>query len=390
MENAVAHAARVGELAHLPAIPAIGRSERLVARARDEDAEGRRGEILSRHQFLQQLRIEKRRADRSKMPLSLVLFGLSPGAHDQPGNLRALVDPLSRVKRETDILGDLGEGVIGLLLTHTDSAGVRGFTESMQRRAGGLNYAMSSGTYPDQIFKSVVAHNQDLPDTLPFFLEHAARHGALQLGLKRCVDVVGAMALLILASPIMLVTAIAIKATSPGPVIYKQTRLGRRGAPFVFYKFRSMRTNSDDRIHREYVTNLINGRHEEINQGQAHRPHYKLKSDPRVTPVGKIIRITSIDELPQLYNVLKGDMSLVGPRPPIPYEAEKYQSWHLRRVLEGRPGITGLWQVEGRNRVSFDDMVRLDLRYRQTWSLWLDLKILARTVVAVLRCDGQS
>ena len=151
-----------------------------------------------------------------------------------------------------------------------------------------------------------------------------------------------------------------------------------------------MATNADDRVHREYVINLINGKHDEINQGDAEKPRYKLKADPRVTPIGRIIRKTSIDELPQLYNVLKGDMSLVGPRPPIPYEAEKYQSWHLRRVLEGRPGITGLWQVEGRNRVSFDDMVRLDLRYTRTWSLWLDLTILARTVGAVLRLDGEG
>jgi lipopolysaccharide/colanic/teichoic acid biosynthesis glycosyltransferase len=113
-----------------------------------------------------------------------------------------------------------------------------------------------------------------------------------------------------------------------------------------------------------------------------------MKSDPRITSIGKIIRKTNIDELPQFFNVLKGEMSLVGPRPPIPYEVEKYQSWHLRRILEVKPGITGLWQVDGRSRTSFDDMVRLDLRYAQNWSLWLDLKILAKTVRVVIRPRG--
>ena len=146
--------------------------------------------------------------------------------------------------------------------------------------------------------------------------------------------------------------------------------------------------NVDDRVHREYVTNLIKGEHEKINQGDEEKPLYKMKSDPRVTPVGKIIRKTSIDELPQFFNVLKGEMSLVGPRPPLPYEVEKYEPWHLRRILEVKPGITGLWQVNGRSKTSFDDMVRMDLRYVQSWSLWLDIKILIKTVREVIRPNG--
>src|SRR6202165_2451708 len=188
----------------------------------------------------------------------------------------------------------------------------------------------------------------------------------------------------------MLIIAAAIRITSSGPVIFKQARLGKRGVPFVFYKFRSMSVNADDRIHRAYVASLISGDHEGINQGNTAKPLYKLKSDPRVTRVGRVIRKTSMDELPQLFNVLKGDMSLVGPRPPIPYEAEKYEAWHLRRILEIRPGITGLWQVEGRSKTSFDDMVRLDLRYIRDCSLMLDLKILIKTVKVVLRCDGAT
>jgi lipopolysaccharide/colanic/teichoic acid biosynthesis glycosyltransferase len=149
-----------------------------------------------------------------------------------------------------------------------------------------------------------------------------------------------------------------------------------------------MSVNVDDTIHREFVTTLINGGHTDINQQDADKPLYKIKADPRLTPIGQFIRRTSLDELPQLFNVLKGDMSLVGPRPPLLYEAEKYQSWHLRRILEIKPGITGLWQVEGRSKVSFDEMVRMDLRYTRDWSLALDLKILIKTIAVVLGRDG--
>jgi lipopolysaccharide/colanic/teichoic acid biosynthesis glycosyltransferase len=150
-----------------------------------------------------------------------------------------------------------------------------------------------------------------------------------------------------------------------------------------------MHFSADDRIHREYVAALIAG-DEEANQGGADTPLYKLKSDPRVTRVGQFLRKTSLDELPQLFSVLKGDMSLVGPRPPVPYEVEKYQSWHLRRILEVRPGITGLWQVEGRSKISFNDMVRLDLQYIRSCSLSSDLRILLKTVKAVLKRDGAA
>jgi exopolysaccharide biosynthesis polyprenyl glycosylphosphotransferase len=208
-------------------------------------------------------------------------------------------------------------------------------------------------------------------------------HG-FQIALKRGMDIRGSLVGLILFSPLMLVTAIAIKITSPGPIIFKQSRLGMKGARFPFYKFRSMHWNVDDRIHREYVTNLIKGEPEKINQGAEETPLFKMKSDPRVTRFGKIIRKTSIDELPQFFNVLKGEMSLVGPRPPLTYEVEKYEPWHLRRILDVKPGITGLWQVSGRSTISFNEMIRLDLRYAQNWSLWLDLKILLKTVRALI------
>ena len=155
----------------------------------------------------------------------------------------------------------------------------------------------------------------------------------------------------------------------------------------MFLKFRSMYFENDAEIHREYIRQFISA-------GEDHqRPDdsngvYKIKDDPRVTRIGRFLRKTSLDELPQFFNVLRGEMSLVGPRPPIPYEVEIYGVWHRRRFLEAKPGITGLWQVEGRSRVKFDEMVRLDLKYAKTWSPWLDIKILLRTPAAVLRGSG--
>ena len=148
-----------------------------------------------------------------------------------------------------------------------------------------------------------------------------------------------------------------------------------------------MHFRNDPKIHQDYVKQLISGK-EENQRPDAGAGVYKIKDDPRVTPVGRFLRKTSLDELPQFFNVLIGEMSLVGPRPPIPYEVEAYDIWHRRRFLEVRPGITGLWQVEGRSTTKFDEMVRLDLRYAKIWSLWLDIKILLRTPGAVFKGNG--
>ncbi len=159
------------------------------------------------------------------------------------------------------------------------------------------------------------------------------------------------------------------------------------GRIFLFLKFRTMRTGADDRAHREYQRRYIEGR-PDTNLGDSRRPVYKLHDDPRVTRVrARWLRRTSLDELPQLLNVLRGDMSVVGPRPPIPYEVEAYALWHRKR-LDMKPGMTGLWQVSGRNRLSFDEMVRLDLFYIENWSLWLDLKIMLRTLPVLLRGEA--
>ena len=207
--------------------------------------------------------------------------------------------------------------------------------------------------------------------------------------LKRMIDVAGSLLLLAALSPVFLLIAAAIKLTSRGPILFRQKRIGEHGTPFTFLKFRSMYLNNDPSEHKEYVRQLIAGQAEKKSNGTAGAGAvFKLTNDPRITPVGRVLRRSSLDELPQLINVLCGEMSLVGPRPPVPYEVEAYATWHRRRLLEAKPGITGLWQVYGRSRVEFDDMVRLDLRYARDRSPLLDLMILLQTPKAVMNGDG--
>jgi len=204
---------------------------------------------------------------------------------------------------------------------------------------------------------------------------------------KRTFDLVVTFIILVLLSPFLLLIVILIRLDSAGPVIYKQTRIGENGKLFTMYKFRSMYTGSDSRLHKDHVTRLIQDNLKPEQIGGSNQQSLKLENDPRITRVGRIIRMLSIDELPQLFNVLRGNMSLVGPRPPLAYEVEVYKGWHMQR-FEALPGITGLWQVKGRNKVNFDEMVRLDLEYIKSQSLWLDIKILFQTPFAVISTKG--
>jgi lipopolysaccharide/colanic/teichoic acid biosynthesis glycosyltransferase/GGDEF domain-containing protein len=208
------------------------------------------------------------------------------------------------------------------------------------------------------------------------------------LWVKRTIDIMGSLAGIIFLSPAMLLIAVLIKCTSRGPILFRQERIGFLGKKFTFLKFRSMYTDCSEDRHREYVTKLIKNCLETDDQDSSCKPTYKMDKDPRVTPFGLFLRRSSLDELPQLFNVLKGEMSLVGPRPPIPYEVEKYENWHFKRVLEVKPGITGLWQVEGRSSTTFDEMVRLDISYVNNFTLWLDLKILFKTIWVVISAKG--
>jgi len=192
---------------------------------------------------------------------------------------------------------------------------------------------------------------------------------------KRGVDILLSLFVLGLVSPLMILIAVAIKLDSEGPILYRQQRVGKGGRLFQLHKFRSMAADADDR------------RGELCDLNEADGPVFKIRGDPRCTPVGRLLRRFSLDELPQFFDVLKGDMSVIGPRPALPEEVEQYKPWHRRR-LEVAPGITGLWQVSGRSDLPFDEMVLLDIYYAEQWSLDLDFKILMRTIPAVVFGDG--
>ena len=210
------------------------------------------------------------------------------------------------------------------------------------------------------------------------------RYPAWERTAKRAIDVSVALAVLVLGSPVFALLALLVKLSSPGPVLFRQVRLGKDGTPFPFYKFRSMRHHNDESLHRRFAENFINGNGGDEADGQT---VFKMVHDPRVTPIGRFLRRSSLDELPQFWNILRGEMSLVGPRPPIAYELEHYQDWHKDR-LKVTPGLTGLWQVSGRSQVGFDEMVMLDLHYISRWSLMLDLKIIARTLPVMIKGEG--
>ena len=209
----------------------------------------------------------------------------------------------------------------------------------------------------------------------------------VQRFIKRVSDIVVSAIAVVLLAPVWLAVSILIKIDSRGPIFFRQERVGMDGRIFLCYKFRTMRADADEQLHREAYQKNIGG-DTAANAGDDSDPVFgKVKDDPRVTWLGRRLRRSSVDEMPQLFNVLKGDMSIVGPRPPIPYEVEEYELWHRKR-LDMKPGITGLWQVSGRNRLPFEEMVRIDVFYIENWSVWLDLKIILLTLPAILRGDG--
>jgi lipopolysaccharide/colanic/teichoic acid biosynthesis glycosyltransferase len=198
---------------------------------------------------------------------------------------------------------------------------------------------------------------------------------------KRGIDIIGALAGLVVFSPFFLLIAVVIKVVSPGPVFFKQARVGRGGRQFICWKFRTMQVRADPSVHQQHVMSLIRSG---TNDG-AGKPMVKLDSgrDPRLIPLGNILRQSCLDELPQLINVLRGEMSLVGPRPCLPYEAQEYLLWQTTR-FDVAPGMTGLWQVSGKNRTTFTEMIRLDILYAKQQSLWLDISILLKTVPVII------
>lgn len=343
---------------------------------------------LPKNLFLKELLREKRRSDRSLSPLSIVVYQIDDKIAAKPRDIARLLELLDGAKRETDILGHAGNDLIAVLCPYTDEQGIKGFTRKIDSQMSELPFAAICATYPDQVFDSIASGAPTRPELATILDAPVAYSQSDGYALKRSLDLAGAIVALVLCAPLMLIAALMVATTSRGPIIFKQQRLGKGGKPFTFYKFRSMVTNADDSVHREFVANLIKAKETDARPGESGSAPYKLENDPRVTRVGRFLRKTSIDELPQLFSVLKGDMTLVGPRPPIPYETSLYQPWHLRRLVTVKPGITGLWQVAGRSSVSFNEMVRMDLRYIRDCSLTLDLKILFKTLAVVVGGKG--
>ena len=197
---------------------------------------------------------------------------------------------------------------------------------------------------------------------------------------KRIIDIIGSLTGMVMMSPLFLFVFLLIKLLSPGPIFFKQERIGYSGKKFKFYKFRTMKPDIDTSLHEEYFAKLIESG---ANSECSGDPMCKIEKDPRIIPFGNILRKSYLDEIPQLYNVLRGEMSLVGPRPPIPYEVERYSSWHYER-FECLPGMTGIWQISGKNRLTFKEMVRLDIQYSRELSIWLDFKILMKTPFMII------
>jgi len=371
--------------------------------------------IYARNFFLLRLKEERERSRRFEFSFCLLILdvdSLSSFLDDKgadPGKRRlekGLVEIIRQNSRSIDILGWVQAKKMGILMPQSSRPEAVRFREKICREI--LNawptaeQVCIQDSFQIHDFKKVssCSHKnrrngkpgpgESPPDEKLMFADVIERNDSFSFkGLvKRMMDITGSFGALLVAAVPMLVVAVLIKLTSRGPILFRQERVGFLGKRFTFFKFRTMHTNADSSVHEQYVTKFIKGANEEVNKGTDEKPLYKLTNDSRVTLIGRFLRRTSLDEFPQFFNVLRGDMSLVGPRPPIPYELDVYKFWHAGRIFEVKPGLTGLWQINGRNGTTFDDMVRLDLQYANNWSLGLDLKILFKTFRVFLPTEG--
>ncbi len=370
---------------------------------KDNDGPGQRNnafhdcvyDCYGQEYFHEMLVLERKRSERSGRPFLVMTLDFKGIAGDRKRfeSIKVAVKTISQLTRSTDIRGWYENGVVmGVIFTEMNNPETGTLREKIERsfseeQLAGIRISFyrfpGDGKPGDPGGSLQFTFYPDMPRK-----ERSKRNARV---VKRIIDVLGSIAGILVFSPFFVLIALGIKMTSRGPVFFRQKRIGQYEKQFVFLKFRSMYDNSDPRVHREFVQNFIankpNGNGGNGGKGDGEKV-YKITKDSRVTPFGLILRKTSLDELPQLFNVLQGNMSLVGPRPPILYELEKYDTWHRRRVLEVKPGITGLWQVMGRSSTTFDEMVRLDLRYATNWSLGMDMSILLRTPMAVLGGKG--
>ncbi|MEA3470768.1 MAG: exopolysaccharide biosynthesis polyprenyl glycosylphosphotransferase [Thermodesulfobacteriota bacterium] len=348
--------------------------------------------------FHNDLRLERKRTARSGRPFLLMTIDISclDGNENKEKIINQLKSRIQGLTRETDIKGWYADhAVIGIIFTEVGGDDTKLVATTISERVKTNLFHIVDANYFDEIGISLQwfpngkgKFETDHPETNKVFFPDILsnnNHKGLSLFIKRGMDIIGSFLCFILFAPLFIIIPILIKITSKGPVLFKQERLGLLGQKFTFLKFRTMETDCSESSHQEYIENLISDKND---SEVGHNGIFKMQEDARVTKVGHFLRKSSLDELPQFINVLKGEMSLVGPRPPIPYECEHYKIWHMRRIHEVKPGITGLWQVEGRSSTSFNEMVRLDLKYTKEWSLWLDIKILFKTPWAVIKTKG--
>ena len=353
--------------------------------------------VLGEEPFHRMIALERKRTERSGKPFLLMLLD---AGHCLPSDrngrvLGKILSALSLSTRETDVTGWYkNHSIVGVMFTDVSADDRESILGTMMSRISETlrnnlslekfsQISISMHVFPEEWNQESTHGN---PTLYPDFVNRNQAQKLSRIG-KRLIDIAGSATALVLLSPIFLAVAVLVKLSSKGPILFKQERLGQFGKTFTFLKFRSMYANNDRKIHQEFMKRVIKGNHDGRAEGRS-KSVYKMTNDPRITRIGSLLRRTSLDELPQFINVLRGDMSLVGPRPPIAYECQEYDIWHRRRVLEVKPGITGLWQIGGRSRVRFDDMVRLDLQYVRTWSLWLDLQILMQTPRALFSDDA--
>ena len=364
----------------------------------DGNGSGEVASFLPEEHFRRMLARERKRSERSRKHLVLMLIDGGLKNKKTDALLEQIAVVLGASIRETDLAGWFeANSVFGVIFTEFGDSDVNAAVKTIEAKVtAGLqnafkatqlsSFQISFYAFPDG-WKGG-GHQRPVDPTMYPDLFEVKERKKLSLLTKRVMDVLGASIALLLLSPIFLILAVLIKLTSKGPIFFRQERVGQFGSRFVFLKFRSMYVSTDAAIHKEYVRNFIAGKANSEAREGSKKGVYKITNDPRVTWIGKFMRRTSLDEIPQFWNVMTGEMSLVGPRPPIPYEIEAYDIWHRRRLLESRPGITGLWQVRGRSKTTFDEMVRLDLQYSRMWSPMLDVKILLQTPRAVFTGDG--
>ena len=358
-------------------------------------------EILGEELFHNMISLERKRSERTQRPFVLLLMdaGRAMPTMKNGRNLLEILSALNSATRETDVMGWYQtNAVVGVMFTEIAlennlilSTILTRISDVLRERLTSEQFSQikfSFHLFPEE-WDPTSSERQSNPALYPD-LQKRDESNRFSRAIKRTMDIVGSLFLLTVLSPVFLIIAAAVKLSSRGPILFRQQRIGEHGRPFTFLKFRSMYVNNDASAHKEYVRQLIAGQAaKQSAEGESKEEGvFKLTNDPRITPVGNFLRRSSLDELPQFLNVLRGEMSLVGPRPPVPYEVEAYATWHRRRLLEAKPGITGLWQVHGRSRVGFDEMVRMDLRYARQCSPMLDLKILLQTPKAVIAGNG--